>query len=66
VQEADMVLLTSDGLTRYVSDEEIGAMLGSGQTTESLCAAFVALARERGGADNITCLILRIIRPPAA
>jgi PPM family protein phosphatase len=66
VQEADMVLLTSDGLTRYVSDEEIGAMLGSGQTTESLCAAFVAIARERGGADNITCLILRIIRPPAA
>jgi PPM family protein phosphatase len=65
VQEADMVLLASDGLTRYVSEEEIGQVLGSGQTTESLCSHFVALARERGGADNITCLILRMMRTAA-
>jgi protein phosphatase len=66
VQEADVVLLASDGLTRYVSEEEIGQVMGSGQSTESLCSHFVALARERGGADNITCLILRIIRASAA
>jgi protein phosphatase len=65
VQEADMVLLASDGLTRYVSEEEIGQVMGSGQSTQSLCSHFVALARERGGADNITCLILRIIRASA-
>jgi serine/threonine protein phosphatase PrpC len=60
-----MVLLASDGLTRYVSEEEIGQVLGSGQTTESMCSQFVAVARERGGADNITCLILRITRAAA-
>jgi serine/threonine protein phosphatase PrpC len=65
VQEGDMVLLASDGLTRYVSEEEIGQVLGSGQTTESMCSQFVAVARERGGADNITCLILRITRAVA-
>jgi protein phosphatase len=61
-----MVLLASDGLTRYVTADEIGQVLGSGQSTESLCSHFVALARERGGADNITCLILRITRTPTA
>lgn len=60
VQEQDMVLLASDGLTRYVSEDEIGQVLGSGQSAEALCSQLVALARERGGADNITCLILRI------
>jgi protein phosphatase len=62
VQEGDMVLLASDGLTRYVTDEEIGQMLDSGQNGEKICSQFVTLARERGGADNITCLILKITR----
>ncbi len=66
VQEADVVLLASDGLTRYVSEAEIGQVLGSGETAQDQCSLFVALARERGGADNITCLILRIIRAAAA
>jgi serine/threonine protein phosphatase PrpC len=66
VQEGDIVLLASDGLTRYLSEQEVGQVLGSEQTTESLCSHFVALARERGGADNITCLILRIKRSAAA
>jgi PPM family protein phosphatase len=60
VREGDMVLLASDGLTRYVNEEEIGQVLGSGQAADALCSQFVALARERGGADNITCLILRM------
>jgi serine/threonine protein phosphatase PrpC len=65
VQEGDMVLLASDGLTRYVTEEEIGQLLGSGQIGERLCSQFVTLARERGGADNITCLILRLTRSPS-
>jgi protein phosphatase len=65
VQETDMVLLASDGLTRYVSEAEIGQVLGSGKTPQAQCSHFVALARERGGADNITCLILRVIRAAA-
>jgi serine/threonine protein phosphatase PrpC len=65
VQEGDMVLLASDGLTRYTSEKEIGQVMGGEQTIQSQCSHFVALARERGGADNITCLILRIIRAAA-
>jgi serine/threonine protein phosphatase PrpC len=52
--------VASDGLPRYVSEEEMGQLLDSGQSTAELCSQFVALARGRGGADNITCLILRI------
>jgi serine/threonine protein phosphatase PrpC len=48
------------GLTRDVSEDEIGHELDSGQSIEELCSQFVALARGRGGADNIACLILRI------
>lgn len=55
-----VVLLTSDGLTRYVEGRELGQMLAAGDL--AACAQkLVALARERGGGDNITVLLLQML-----
>lgn len=54
-----VVLLTSDGLTRYLSPEEIAATLAA-STFESACANLIGLAKQRGGQDNITCILLLV------
>jgi protein phosphatase len=51
------VLLTTDGLTRYLSEEEIAAIL-TASTFDSACAGLIDLAKQRGGQDNITCILL--------
>ena len=61
----DMVLLTSDGLTRYVEPEEIGSMIGRGGELKVICQGLIDAAKQRGGADNITCLLLRVAGGPA-
>jgi serine/threonine protein phosphatase PrpC len=50
------VLLCTDGLTKHVSDSEIGTHLGAMQSSEQVCHALLELALERGGSDNITVL----------
>ncbi len=58
----DTILLTSDGLTRYVSDEEIVEILApeKARTAELACLQLIALAKKRGGSDNITCIVIRL------
>jgi protein phosphatase len=51
------VLLASDGLTRYLLADEIAAILSS-TPFESACASLIDVAKQRGGVDNITCLLL--------
>jgi serine/threonine protein phosphatase PrpC len=51
------VLLASDGLTRYFSQEEIASVLGA-SSFDSACFNLVDLAKQRGGQDNITCILL--------
>jgi serine/threonine protein phosphatase PrpC len=53
----DCLLLCSDGLTRYVSDEEIRDIVLPAQRLDAACKALVDLANERGGADNITVML---------
>jgi serine/threonine protein phosphatase PrpC len=52
-----VILLATDGLTRDVSPEEIAAIV-SASPFESACAQLIELAKQRGGKDNITCLLL--------
>jgi serine/threonine protein phosphatase PrpC len=54
----DMILLTTDGLTRYGSAEELAAMIRPGNPLEDTCAALIAMAKARGAVDNVTCLLL--------
>ncbi len=52
----DRVVLCSDGLTRYVSAEEIARSLG-GADLERAANALVDLALARGGEDNVTVVL---------
>jgi protein phosphatase len=57
LQPGSSVLLATDGLTRYLGEQQIGAML-SATPFDSACGRLIALANEQGGQDNITCLLL--------
>jgi serine/threonine protein phosphatase PrpC len=68
LQPDDMLLLASDGLTRYATPEEIAKATAPGTELSTACQSLIDLAKERGGADNITCILLRAVelRPTAA
>ena len=59
VRPGDSFVLCSDGLHNAVSDEEIRVAVES-QEAPAACEALVAVARERGGHDNITVAIARV------
>ena len=50
-------MLCSDGLSNYLSVEEIGQVLTS-CFYRDVANLFVDLANERGGEDNVTCLVI--------
>ncbi len=52
------ILITTDGLTRYLLQDEIATVIGT-TPFESACASLIAIAKQRGGVDNITCLLLQ-------
>jgi serine/threonine protein phosphatase PrpC len=60
----DVLLMTSDGLTRHVRDEEILSLVISSHSLDQACSALLQAAKDRGGDDNITCLLLRIVERP--
>lgn len=61
----DLLLLATDGLHGLVSAGEMVSAL-HGQTAYDACRALVDLAKTRGGPDNITIQILRILPEPRA
>ena len=60
VEVGDVFLLCSDGLTGQVRDEELGAVLSDLEPNEA-AQMLVDLANLRGGPDNITVIIPRIV-----
>ncbi|PDW03812.1 protein phosphatase [Candidatus Viridilinea mediisalina] len=56
----DQLLLCSDGLTGYVEDEELAAVLLAEASADRACERLIALANQRGGSDNITIVIARV------
>jgi serine/threonine protein phosphatase PrpC len=59
LQAEDMLLLASDGLTRYLKPAEIASIASADLELQVICKRFVECAKQRGGADNITCIVLR-------
>ncbi|HZV62829.1 MAG TPA: Stp1/IreP family PP2C-type Ser/Thr phosphatase [Methylophilaceae bacterium] len=67
VEVGDIYLLCSDGLTDLVEDDEIHAMLSSLHTNLELAANhLVQSANDKGGNDNISVILVRILKPFAA
>ena len=59
VEAGDCYLICSDGLSNYFSVDEIGRVLGA-QFYGEAGRALVEIANERGGDDNITCVIVYV------
>ena len=60
----DILIMASDGLTRYVPEEDILKIVQSRRDLQQACGELVNKARESGGDDNITCLLVRIVNRP--
>jgi serine/threonine protein phosphatase PrpC len=58
-----VILVCTDGLTKHVSDPEIGAAIDRMQSSEQLCRDLMQLALDRGGSDNITIVVGRARKP---
>ncbi|HET7150481.1 MAG TPA: Stp1/IreP family PP2C-type Ser/Thr phosphatase [Candidatus Acidoferrum sp.] len=58
----DVLLLCSDGLTRMVTEPEIAGILQAETDPVRAAEELVALANERGGPDNITVVIVRMLK----
>jgi protein phosphatase len=60
VTRRGVVLLCTDGLTTYVTDDEIKTHLASCTSAEETCHKLLDLALSRGGQDNVTVVIARV------
>lgn len=56
----DSLLLCSDGLTRYLSDEQIlRAVCDEEESAEQICQFLIEESNRRGGEDNITVVLAK-------
>ena len=60
VEQGDVYLMCSDGLTDMVEDPAIARVLQTGATLHKLAEELVSLANENGGRDNITVLLTQV------
>ena len=60
-KEGDMYLMCSDGLSDYVSWSKIQKLLKKGENLDVLCRELVDAAKNSGGDDNITVVLLRVM-----
>ena len=60
LQNGDVLLLCSDGLSNTLSDEEMCRCAAERQDPEQLCRALMHTALERGARDNVT--VVAVIR----
>ncbi len=65
VQEGDIFLLCSDGLTGMLRDSEIQDLLENGEDLDQTCQSLVDAANDRGGGDNITVVLVSVERDGA-
>jgi serine/threonine protein phosphatase PrpC len=63
VQAGDRLLMCSDGLTEELSDHLIASHLKSIRACEAAATALVNSAKQRGGRDNITVIIVNPLDP---
>ncbi len=56
VDDGDILMLCSDGLTDMLSDEDITAILSTGESSQDVASKLIRSALERGGKDNVTVM----------
>jgi serine/threonine protein phosphatase PrpC len=59
----DVLLLCSDGMSRYVADEKMIEAVTKESNLDKACNNLVEAAKTGGSDDNITCLLVRAMHP---
>ena len=60
IQKDECLLLCSDGLSNLVDDQEILFEVVHGANKESGCERLLAIAKNRGAPDNVTCVLVQL------
>ncbi len=60
VLSGDIFVLCSDGLSRMVTDADIGSILNTSLTAQEATDRLINLANENGGEDNVTVIVVRV------
>lgn len=60
VRAGDKLLLCTDGLTDMLADRDIRAILVKDAPPQLLCDELIEVALERGGVDNVTCIVVEV------
>lgn len=60
LEEGDLFLLCSDGLSSVVKDPDIARILARGGDLSERCRELVQAANENGGPDNISTILVRV------
>jgi serine/threonine protein phosphatase PrpC len=58
----DVLLLCSDGMSRYVKEERMAEAINQ-ESLEQACADLIEAAKTGHSDDNITCLLIRAVHP---
>jgi protein phosphatase len=56
----DIFVICSDGLTKHLRDDEI-LQYAAGRNARAACEVMLELALERGGLDNVTVVVVRLM-----
>lgn len=63
LEPGDSLMLCTDGLTKYVSDERIASVLSGADAAESMGRKLLEEALEAGGADNVAVIVMKSATP---
>jgi len=61
----DRILLCSDGVTEYVGEAEIGEILTQQPSPARAAQRLIEIALERGGGDNATAVVVKVLEVPS-
>ena len=59
LEPGDILLLTSDGLTRYADSKAIASLILASANLTEACQALIDTAKQQGAVDNVTCLLVQ-------
>jgi protein phosphatase len=59
LEPGDMILLATDGLTRYLDQEKISRHIRPEDDLHETCRSLITTVYAKGAEDNVTCLLLR-------
>ena len=59
LEPGDILLLTSDGLTRYADSKAIASLILASANLTEACQALIDAAKQQGAVDNVTCLLVQ-------